>query len=116
MIKESNEIWEKVRNNIKKECDSETAYSEKYLKPKTKSYNGKINTIFSNNKMQKDSQSICLSVILIDSVFIIGKNFYHQVFLEECKDVVKGKNMLEYITDELDISSDDSEENSDEKN
>ena len=28
---------------------------------------------------------ICLSVIFIDSVFQMGKNFYVQVFLEECK-------------------------------
>ena len=38
------EIWEKVRNNIKNESDSEPAYNKKYLKSKIKSYNGKINT------------------------------------------------------------------------
>ena len=35
------------------------------------------------------SQYICLSVILIDSVFGAGKNYYPQVFLKECKYVVK---------------------------
>ena len=30
-----------------------------------------------------------LSVILIDSVFKIGKNYYLQVFLEECKYIAK---------------------------
>ena len=31
-----------------------------------------------------------LSVILIDSVYRTGKNYYPQVFLEECKYIVKG--------------------------
>ena len=35
--------------------------------------------------VKKGSQFICLSVILIDSVFKTGKNYYSQVFLEECK-------------------------------
>ena len=58
------------------------------------SYNGKINTNFRNDKMPKDgSQFICLSVILIDSVFRIDKNYYSQVVSEECKYVVKGKKI-----------------------
>ena len=64
---------EKVKNRIKKEF-----------------YNRKINTHFHNNKIQKKgSQFISLSVILINSAFITGKNYYPQVFLEECKYVVK---------------------------
>ena len=34
-------------------------------------------------------QCICLLVILLDFVFEIDKNFYPQVFLEECKYVFK---------------------------
>ena len=53
---------------------------------------------FYNNKLPKEtSLCICLSVILIDSVFRIGKNHYLQVFLEEGKNVVKEKKMPEYI-------------------
>ena len=40
-----------------------------------------------------------LSVILIDSVFRAGKNHYPQVFLEECKHVVKENKMPDSITD-----------------
>ena len=73
-----NEIWEKVKNNIKKEFDSEPVCNKKYLKAKVKSYNGKINTNFHNNKLPKEgSQFICLSVILIDSVFRTGKIYYY---------------------------------------
>ena len=53
LLEKYNEIWETVRNSIKKEFDSEHVHNEKYLKVKTKSYNGKIDTSFHNNKYQK---------------------------------------------------------------
>ena len=63
---------------------------------------------------------------MIDSVFRTGKNYYPQVFLEECKYIVKEKKIPKYIIDDLEISSDSdkkisdkencSEENSNEKN
>ena len=47
------------------------------LKAKIKSYHGKINTNFHNNKISNEGcQCICLPVILIDSVFRTGKNYY----------------------------------------
>ena len=93
LLEKYNEIWEKVKNSLKKEFDSEPVYNEKYLKAKIKSYNGKINTNFHNTKITREgSQFICLSVILINSVFKTSKNYYPQVFLEECKYVVKKKD------------------------
>ena len=61
LLQKYNEIWEKVKNSLKKEFDSEPVYNEKYLKAKIKSYNGKINTNFHGNKIpKKGSQLICL--------------------------------------------------------
>ena len=51
-----------------------------------------------------------------DSVFRTGENYYLQVFLEECKYVIKGKNIPKYIIDNTEISSDTDRENSDEEN
>ena len=118
LLETYNEIWKKIRSSTEKEFYSEPAYNEKYLKAKIKSYNGKIHTNFYKNKMAKEgSQCICLSVILIDSVYRTGKNYYLQAFLEEFQYVVKAKKMPEYITDNKEIYSDDSdEENSDEEN
>ena len=49
---------------------------KKYQKTKLKSYNGKISTNFKDNWIPKEgSDCICLSVILIDFVFKIGKNY-----------------------------------------
>ena len=101
---------------VKREFDSKLVYNEKYLKAKINSYNGKINTNLHNNKISREgSEFICLSVILIDSVFRTGKNYYPQVFLEECKYVVKEKKIPKYIIDDIEISSDSDRENSEEK-
>ena len=65
----------KVKNSIKKELDCQPAYNKKYLKAKIKLYDRKTNTNFCNHKIPKEgSQFICLSVILINSVFRAGKN------------------------------------------
>ena len=39
LLEKYNEIWEEVKNNIKKEFDCKPVYSGKYLKAKIKSYN-----------------------------------------------------------------------------
>ena len=54
LSEKNNEIWEKHRNSIKKEFDSEPINNEKYLKIKTESQQGKINTNFHNNKLPKE--------------------------------------------------------------
>ena len=92
----------KVKNAIDKEFDNETVCNEKYIKAKIKSYDGKVNSNFPNNKIsKKDCQCICLSVILIDSVFRAGKNYHPQVFFEEYKCVVKEKKISKYIIDDI---------------
>ena len=46
---------------------------------------------------------ICLSMILIDSVLKMGKHYYHQVFLEECKYIVKENEVIKHIAENLEI-------------
>ena len=63
---------------------------------------------------KEGSHCILLSMVFIDSVFIMGNNCYTQAFLEECKYIAKEKEVTRHITEGLEISSDDSnEENSD---
>ena len=47
-----------------------------------------------------------MPVILIDSLFRIGRNYYPQVFLEEYKHAVKEKNITENIIYDLESSYD----------
>ena len=46
---------------------------------------------------------ICLLVVLIDTVFKMGKNYYPQVFLEKCKYIAKEKEVTKYINEDLEI-------------
>ena len=70
--------------------------------------------------LKKGSQCIFLSVTLINSVFRKGKNYHCQVFLEECKYIVKEIKMPEYIADDIEIYSNHSDgedsDHSDEEN
>ena len=59
---------------------------------------------------KEGSQYICLSVILLDSIFRTGKNYYPKVFLEECKYFIKEKTIHKYIIDDIEISSDSDKE------
>ena len=95
LLEKCNEIWEKVKNVLKKEFDSESVYNEKYIKTEIKSYNGKNTTYFHNNKVRKES-SEC--IYFLDSVKRKDENYYlPQVFLEECKYVIKEKQFLSIL-------------------
>ena len=76
-------VWKNANNTIDKEFDIDLACNWKYLKTKIKSYNGKINTNFHNNKIAKESsQFIYLTLILVDYVYKTGNNYFPQVILE----------------------------------
>ena len=53
LLEKYNEIQKKVKNSLKKVFESDQLYNEKYLKAKIKSYNGKMNTHFHDNKIPK---------------------------------------------------------------
>ena len=92
---------------MQKGFDSEPGYHQIYLEIKIKSIDGKINTNFHDNGVPKEcSHCICLSVIFIDPVFKISKNYYSQVVLEKRKYVVKENKMSKFINDKLNIVSD----------
>ena len=52
---------------------------------------------------------------MIDFVCRTGNSYYPEVFLKECKYVVQEKRIPEYITDNIEISSDSYREESDEE-
>ena len=55
LLEKYNKIWEKFKNTINKEFDSDPVYNEQYLKAKIKYYNVKINSNFRNNNIPKVS-------------------------------------------------------------
>ena len=58
LLEKYNEIWERVGNIMKKECNSEPVYNKKYLKAQMKSYNGKTINNFQNNKIPKEGSQL----------------------------------------------------------
>ena len=103
-----NAVWGKVSNLMKIGLDSGPVYDDKYIKTKIKSYNGRINANFHGSKIQKKGvHCVYLPVILLNSVVKIGKNYYLQVFLEECKYIKKEYKMKKFVNDELELDSPD---------
>ena len=83
----------------------EQLFDNKYLKTKIKSYIGEIRTNFNGKVTKKGFKCICLSAIVIDSVFKSGKNYYSQKFLAECKYKTKEKEKKGSITGDIECSS-----------
>ena len=71
-------------------------------------YDNRVNTNFQGKKIpKKDASYKCLSLIMLDSVVKVGKKYYPQVFLEECKYVKRKNKMFNYINDDIEITSSD---------
>ena len=106
-------IWSKIKS-WKKELNCQPLYNDKYIKTKIKIYNDKVYTNFQHNKIPEDNKyCACLSVILLDSIFVnSNKEYYPQIFLEECKYAIKGRKIVNAINE--DLKSNESDDESDE--
>ena len=97
LLKKYTEIWEKISSLIGQKFDSEPVFgdNDKYIKTKIKSYGDRMITNFQGKKVPKESawyKYKCLSLIVLDSVIKIGKKYYPQTLLEECKyEITKNK-------------------------
>ena len=81
LLKEYTKVLEKIKDLIGKKIDAEPVYGNKYIKTKIKSYNNDIRTNFhgegNSRKVPKENCSFkYLSLILLDSVIKMGKNYY----------------------------------------
>ena len=102
-------IWKTIKSLLGIEFDSEPVYCDTdfYIK-KVKMYDNKVNTNFQVKETPKgDSSYKCLSMIILDSVVKVGKKYYPQVFLEECKYIKRKNKMFNYINDDLEKTSSD---------
>ena len=85
LLKKHIAIWIQVSNSIKKELDCEPTYIKNFLKSKIRSYEDEATDLHSRKRSEIDSNYICWSVVLIDSVLKKDKSYYQRVFLKECK-------------------------------
>ena len=57
LFEKYSKIWNKVRNSIKKELDSEPLYNENYLRTIVKYHEAKINTGFHDNEIPEEGSN-----------------------------------------------------------
>ena len=112
-------LWGKIKDSIGKIFDSEPIYNGNYIKTKIKSYNNDIRTNFRDEsnyrKVPKEDCSYkFLSLISLDSVIQIGKKYFPQTLLEECKYKLIKKKVKDLITDDFYLSSKSEYESDDE--
>ena len=109
-LKKYTKLWGKIKDLIGKKLDSEPIYNDNYIKTKMKSYNNDIRTNLrderSNRKVPKEDCSYkCLSLISLDSVIQMGKRYFPQTLLEECKYKLIKKKIKDLITDDFSLST-----------
>ena len=90
---------------------SQPIYDGKYIKTKVKTFSSMINTLFSVNEIPKErNHYICIAAICTDSVLRIENKNYPQVYLEQCKCKIKKRMLVNFISAEVDLNSDDSDD------
>ena len=86
-------------------------YDDKYIKTKVKTFNNTINTLFSEDKISKERiHYVCISGICIDSILRVDKKNYSQIYLEQYKYKIKKRELVSLIDDEVDLSSNNSDD------
>ena len=105
------EIWNKIKSILNVKFHSQPMYDDKYIKTKVKTFNNTTNTLFSGDEIPKERiHYVCISAICIDSVLKTDKKNYPQVYLEQCKYKIKKIELVSFIDDEVNLSSDDSDD------
>ena len=99
LLEKHNTIWDKVSADIKQKFDSEPVYNKIFLKTKIKSHGDEVSDFYDKKIPKVDSNHTCLEVISLDSALNKDGNYYPQVFLKECKEVIR------HIIDDLESSS-----------
>ena len=101
-----NEIWDKIKETLNIKFQSMPVYDEKYVKVKVREFNCVIKTNFLGDEIPKEGVHYAwITCIAIDSVMIMKKMNYPQVYLEECKYKIKKIKMSKFINTELESKS-----------
>ena len=86
-------------------------YNDKYIRTKMEIYNDKAYPNFQHNKIPRDNEyCACLSVILLHSFFVnSNKEYYPQIFSEECKYAIEDRKIVNTINEDLELSESNGE-------
>ena len=82
VLDEYNEIWDKIKEKLNIKFHSMPVYDKKYMKAKVREFDGMIKTNFLDDKVLKGNEHYtCIAWITIDSVMIMEKKNYPEVYL-----------------------------------
>ena len=122
LLKKYNQIWKKAGKLLKIEFDSKPIYGDddKYIKTKTKIYDGGMIANLQSEKKPKEKSlhGKCLSIIILDSVIKANKKYYPQTLLKECKyeqETTKMENLIDDDVDKSESNDSDSDSNDETK-
>ena len=67
--------------------------------------------MFSKDEIPKEKiHYVCIPAVCIDSILRVDKKNYPQVYLEQCKYKIKKRELVSLIDDEVDLSSNNSDD------
>ena len=89
LLEKSNTIWDKVSLDVKEKFYNKPVYNNEFLKSKIKSHGDKVTDFYDKKIRKVDSNHTCLVVITLDSALKKDDIYYPQVFLKECKYILK---------------------------
>ena len=70
-----------------------------------------INTLFSRDEIPKEKiYYVCILAVCTDSILRVDKKNYPHVYLEQCKSKIKKRELVSLIDDEVDLSSNNSDD------
>ena len=78
-------VWEEVESQIFEKLSTKPVRDGKYVNSKLKTWKDKITTHFYGKSIPYDVYCDATAVLKIGSVYNQGRNYYPQVFVEECK-------------------------------
>ena len=105
------EIWGKIKKLLGVQFSTNPIRDEKYLTTKVKIFHGVNKTTFTDDKIPKEKNHyVCIAAINIDSVIKIDKTVYPQVYLEQCKYKLKKIKPVDFIGNEVELSSESDHE------
>ena len=106
-----NKIWDKIKEKLSIKFHSMPVCDKTHIKAKVREFDGKIKANFLGDEVPKENMHYaCITCIIIDSVMKMDKNYYPQVYLEECKYSVKKIQMSRFINAELESDSESDSE------
>ena len=109
LFQKYNTVLDKVSADIKKEFDSNPVYNKIFVKTIINVHGDEVTNFYDKNVAKMDSNNTCLAVISLNSTLNKNGNYYLQVFLKECKYIVK-KVIRRFIDDSESSFHDSGEE------